>query len=39
MQNRRLHVITNSLPIALENDDARQIEVTLTGGISIRGCG
>jgi DeoR family fructose operon transcriptional repressor len=29
---RSLHVITNSLPIALALDDARQIEVTLTGG-------
>jgi DeoR/GlpR family transcriptional regulator of sugar metabolism len=32
LQNRSLHVITNSLPIALGMDDARQIEVTLTGG-------
>lgn len=32
LRNRRLHVITNSLPIALALDDARQIEVTLTGG-------
>jgi DeoR family fructose operon transcriptional repressor len=32
LRNRRLHVITNSLPIALALDDDRQIEVTLTGG-------
>jgi DeoR/GlpR family transcriptional regulator of sugar metabolism len=32
LRNRSLHVITNSLPIALALDDARQIEVTLTGG-------
>ena len=32
LRNRRLHVITNSLPIALALDDERQIEVTLTGG-------
>jgi len=29
---RSLHVITNSLPIALALDDDREIEVTLTGG-------
>ena len=29
---RSLHVITNSLPIATALDDARHIEVTLTGG-------
>jgi len=32
LRNRRLHVITNSLPIALALDEERQIEVTLTGG-------
>jgi DeoR family transcriptional regulator, fructose operon transcriptional repressor len=32
LRNRSLHVITNSLPIALALEDARQIEVTLTGG-------
>ena len=32
LRNRSLHVITNSLPIALALDDQRQIEVTLTGG-------
>jgi len=32
LRNRSLHVITNSLPIALALDDERQIEVTLTGG-------
>jgi DeoR/GlpR family transcriptional regulator of sugar metabolism len=32
LRNRSLHVITNSLPIALALDDVRQIEVTLTGG-------
>jgi DeoR family fructose operon transcriptional repressor len=32
LRNRSLHVITNSLPIALALDDDRQIEVTLTGG-------
>lgn len=32
LRNRSLHAITNSLPIALALDDARQIEVTLTGG-------
>jgi DeoR family transcriptional regulator, fructose operon transcriptional repressor len=32
LRDRRLHVITNSLPIALALDDDRQIEVTLTGG-------
>jgi DeoR family fructose operon transcriptional repressor len=32
LRNRRLHVITNSLPIALALDDDRQTEVTLTGG-------
>jgi len=32
LRNRRLHVITNSLPIAMALDGERQIEVTLTGG-------
>ncbi len=32
LSNRSLHVITNSLPIALGIDDKRHIEVTLTGG-------
>lgn len=32
LRGRRLHVITNSLPIALALDDEREIEVTLTGG-------
>ena len=32
LNHRSLHVITNSLPIALGIDDQRQIEVTLTGG-------
>ncbi len=32
LRNRSLHVITNSLAIALALDDERQIEVTLTGG-------
>jgi DeoR family fructose operon transcriptional repressor len=32
LRNRSLHVITNSLPIALAFEDSRQIEVTLTGG-------
>jgi DeoR family fructose operon transcriptional repressor len=32
LRNRSLHVITNSLPIALALDDERHIEVTLTGG-------
>jgi DeoR family fructose operon transcriptional repressor len=32
LRNRRLHVITNSLPIALALDGERQTEVTLTGG-------
>ena len=35
LRNRSLHVITNSLPIALALEDARQIEVTLTGGYLI----
>jgi DeoR/GlpR family transcriptional regulator of sugar metabolism len=32
LRNRRLHVITNSLPIALVLGEERQIEVTLAGG-------
>jgi DeoR/GlpR family transcriptional regulator of sugar metabolism len=32
LNNRSLHVITNSVPIAMEFEDKRQIEVTLTGG-------
>ena len=32
LKNHSLHVITNSLPIAGTFDEARQIEVTLTGG-------
>jgi DeoR/GlpR family transcriptional regulator of sugar metabolism len=32
LRSRSLHVITNSLPIALALDGERQIEVTLTGG-------
>jgi len=32
LNNRSLHVITNSVPIALAFEDKRQIEVTLTGG-------
>ncbi|HVW11529.1 MAG TPA: DeoR/GlpR family DNA-binding transcription regulator [Bryobacteraceae bacterium] len=32
LKNRSLHVITNSVPIAMAFEDKRQIEVTLTGG-------
>jgi DeoR/GlpR family transcriptional regulator of sugar metabolism len=32
LKSRSLHVITNSLPIAMAFEDRRQIEVTLTGG-------
>jgi DeoR/GlpR family transcriptional regulator of sugar metabolism len=32
LNNRSLHVITNSVPIAMAFEDKRQIEVTLTGG-------
>lgn len=32
LRDRNVHVITNSLPIAEALSDARQIEVTLTGG-------
>lgn len=32
LRGRRLHIITNSLPIALAMDDEKQIEITLTGG-------
>lgn len=32
LRNRPLHIITNSLPIAAALDDARNLEVTLTGG-------
>ncbi len=30
--NRRLHIVTNSLPIAEELQDSRSLELTLTGG-------
>jgi len=36
LSNRALHVMTNSLPIADILADARQIEVTLTGGYLYR---
>lgn len=32
LNSRRLHIVTNSLPIAEELEDSRTVELTLTGG-------